>query len=465
MLDTNFQRGILAVIGCVLVQISVGELNLLGFLYPYFIAYFRIYNPGLKEEQMQMLPIYWLVAEVFSCPFGVFVFSKVGFKFTFLIFISYFCAIQWLSSYITNWYFFSILYGLSGGISQGALMVLPIYCCWRYFPISHKSRVSGIVISSYAVSPFFTSVIALWTINPNNERQTLVGGDGRHYFQESVAMNVPYFLRVFAVVCLAIGFLGILFIFDPLMKEEQKDAYQIAMTDKSERQNALKDQNTQENRAEAAENLNEQIQNITYISFNDIKTYFAQEKFLTVYITMILCILVPLMLNFCFKSLALEYLKNDAFVTMIGSVGALVNAASRIIVGLLFEKFGYYKVACFIVLIELTTTLGFIWYVRNKVSYVFAVCGFEASYGSLLGIYPLLSDRLFKKKGAIFYSYLISNMAIGSILSLNIYTFLKEKAGLFVPFLVISLATAAALPLILKIGVYEEKAIANDDDL
>ena len=236
MFETNFQRGILAVIGSILVDIAVGEINLLGFLYPYFVSYFRLHNPDVTMEDMRAIPTYWLLAQIYSCPLGIYTYTKIGFRNTYLLFVTSFCIVQWLSSYITNFKVFAFVYGISGGTSQGALLILPLYCCWRYFAAEHKPKISGMVLSAYALSPLFTSYLALFAINPDNARQTLQGSDGKLYFDESVASRVPGFFRMFGVVCLIVGYAGSFMIIEPLYHQGEVNhgdtsAYELAILD------------------------------------------------------------------------------------------------------------------------------------------------------------------------------------------------------------------------------------------
>ena len=130
MFETNFQRGIFSVIGSILVCISVGELNILGFLYPYFMAYFHSQGSNATMSTFTALPIIWVLTQTFSNPLGIYLQTKIGFRGTYLLFMTSFCLVQFMSSYITNVWVFVIVYGISGGISQGAMIILPIYCAW-----------------------------------------------------------------------------------------------------------------------------------------------------------------------------------------------------------------------------------------------------------------------------------------------------------------------------------------------
>ena len=163
------------------------------------------------------------------------------------------------------------------------------------------------------------------------------------------------------------------------------------------------------------------------------------------------------MMNFSFKSIGLASLKNDAYVTFVGSFGAAVNAIVRLFAGLAYQKFGYLKVGLVIFTLEVVTASLYLWAANNKFTYFIATCAFEITYGGQLGMYPLLSDTLFKKKGAMYYAYLFSSFTLSLLISLNGYTYLTTTFGQGFAFGAVAVVTLTALPFILRIGRLDEE--------
>jgi len=103
---------------------------------------------------------------------------------------------------------------------------LPLYCGWRYFPPEYKPRISGILLSAYALAPIFSSIVAKRIINPDNLSPSILYPDiepKAKYFPPAVADNIPKFFTVFGLGTLALGTLGILLITDPLPTCEEED--------------------------------------------------------------------------------------------------------------------------------------------------------------------------------------------------------------------------------------------------
>jgi len=363
---------------------------------------------------------------------------------------------HWVSSFIKNLTLFTIVYGFGGGTSQGALLIIPIYCCWRYFDAVHKPKVSGVVLSAYALAPLFTSYLAFYAINPNNAKQSVLGEDGLMYFDTDVAMRVPYFLRLFGTVCPIVGYIGTLFVLEPLraVKEEDEKLLEIGKDNKNSNtevrvQNILNQAAIKE---EKQKKLDDQIDNIAHVSLSEALSLFKKPTFISLYVIMIICYIFPHLMNFTFKSIGLQSLKNDAFVTFVGSLAAIMNAISRIIVGLSYQKLGYLPIGLTIVVIQVIISLTYLRTSHNKLTYLISTCAFELTYGGQAGLYPLLCDHLFKKKGGTYYAFLFSSFTVSVIISLNGYTFLNRWYGQWVPFIAVAIIALCSLPFIFRVG-------------
>ena len=66
------------------------------------------------------------------------------------------------------------------------------------------------------------------------------------------------------------------------------------------------------------------------------------------------------MMNFSFKTIGLAGLKNDAYVTFVGSCGAATNAVIRLVSAMAYEKFGYMRVGMAILALEIVTAIFYL---------------------------------------------------------------------------------------------------------
>lgn len=444
--NTNFKRGILAVCGNLLVDFAVGEYNLLGFLYPYFVTYFRLYDPSITMKSMATIPQLWLFAQMFSAPIGIYIYMRLGFKLTYCLFITWFAGAQIICSFIPNFTVFKVIYGLSGGFCQGALMILPLYCCWRYFDPKHKATVSGIILSAYAIAPIFTSVLALKICNPGNlQQETVVDSMDQDIkvFPDEVGQNVPQFLRYFGVFCWVMGMTGVSLIQEPIDDltyrrnsadhEEQEEAKESKFLDENQLVDKLPSQAVATKKVYIkTQSLSEGIQN------------FKDPNFLKVIMTMFFLNLFPHLMNFGFKTIGLLYLNDDSYVTSVGSMASVINAISRLGFGMQFFKTNFRIFILTIAFLTVFDCICFVPFSQFKATFFIVVAVFCMVYGGQLGSYPLVSDALFKEKGAVAYAFLLWGFNVSNIVVLFIYGALIDHIGWF--WLLVLISVLACIP-------------------
>lgn len=537
--EINKKKGYFAIVGCLMVDIAVGEFNLLSHLYPYIASYFRMKNPKIDQDNMNFIPMVWLLSMSLTSPIGIALFKKLGYRGSFTLFLSIFGFSQFISSFIEDYWIFIWVYSICGGIAQGGCIILPLYCGWRYFPASYKAKISGILLSAYALAPIPSSFVALYIINPHNK-----DADDDGYFPDDVAENVPDFFRVFAVGSFVFGMIGVFLITEPLpvsQKEEERlkmkklmkgkkkkkskkkkkrkgknadleenfiegkqkehfvktveieeglhieldegqvpqDPYRISTKEKiiqkartmkekfvekienlktnksdifeaenKERESEVarkkkakfgigrfsqsKKSESKQSRASSSKNSNKSGENTTNKlaeRVEMIKTkiqpfhkkdllIFKDKVFLNCYLILLIEYIFPHFGLFSFKKIGLENDRSDRFITLTGIVGSLFNAGSRLIIGLTYEKFGYAVSAYSIMFIEVTSSLIFYPAAKSDWSFMVSICWFYNTYGAQLGLYPLVTDTLFKSKGAFSYSILFSAFSLSSVVIL-----------------------------------------------
>ena len=88
--ELNIKKGYLAIIGCLMIDIAVGEFNLLSHLYPYIASYFRMKNSKIDQDDMNFIPMVWLLTMSVTSPIGIALFKKLGYKGSFMLFLTIF---------------------------------------------------------------------------------------------------------------------------------------------------------------------------------------------------------------------------------------------------------------------------------------------------------------------------------------------------------------------------------------
>jgi hypothetical protein len=239
--------------------------------------------------------------------------------------------------------------------------------------------------------------LAFYLINPKNLQQELVMVDGKegHFFPVEVAENVPKFLRWFGVACFLMGVTGVLLIFDPIEDED------LLLPGGSEGRSKIV---------------------IKTESLKDGVMRYADPTFRKLTATMLFSYVYPHVMNFGFKSIGLLYLNDDSFVTLCGSMSAIVNAISRFAFGHYFVKFGFKTLMQTIIGLIIFNACTFVWFSHYHWTYLIAVMMFVVTYGGQLGSFPLVSDKLWGDRGALAYAILLIGFDMSSVLGLLIYS-------------------------------------------
>ena len=73
-----------------------------------------------------------------------------------------------LSSLATKFWVFIVLYGVMSGIGMGISYLIPLVCCYEYFP-KRKGLITGIILGSYGLGSSIFNILATIIVNPNNE--------------------------------------------------------------------------------------------------------------------------------------------------------------------------------------------------------------------------------------------------------------------------------------------------------
>lgn len=433
----NQRLGYLALTGCTLITIALGEFNLLPHLYPYLTSHFHSKDPKINHSHMKYISILYLISQAASMPLNFIIFNKLGYRKLFLLSIVVFSFTQYVSSFIDNYWFFLIFFSLLAGFAKGGY-VFPLYCVWRYFPGDFKPFLSGVVLSSHALAAIPSSFLALWVINPDNKRPFLV--DGEEVFEAGVVQNVPVFLRFFAILVLFLGVIGVFLIKDPISEEydgvlggEEMKSSILGVFEKSHLSDESSDITQNLDNSDITQNLENKVDNkvnfgktiVKKLTREDFKI-FKNKDFQKIYLTMLINFSYPLFVFFTYKKIALKNGRSDREITTTGMISCLFNAFGRIISGVCLKKFGYKKVIFVLIFGQILSSLTFCLSTKFLGLYAVQICLFFFIFGGFLGVYPLVSDVLFKDLGAFSYSMLYSSFTISNAFILTFADFFQK---------------------------------------
>lgn len=215
---------------------------------------------------------------------------------------------------------FFIFYAGGFGIGKGFIYPAPLRATWSHLP-GRKGIVSGVIVSGLGLGAFLYGIIIQQIVNPNNlptEEYVLESGVVGYGFSSEVTDRVPMMLGALAAMFAAQVIIGIIMISD-FKKVE----------------------------AEVNEDDWEDVERVRLEKLAKkapvMKLVFSWE-FLELYILTLMQIFYGYFIMNSFKTYGAATIKNDAFLTVIGSVGALVNGVMRIFWSSLLDYFPFRRV-------------------------------------------------------------------------------------------------------------------------
>mmetsp|Transcript_18595 Transcript_18595/g.16473 ORF Transcript_18595/g.16473 Transcript_18595/m.16473 type:complete len:310 (+) Transcript_18595:572-1501(+) len=130
--------------------------------------------------------------------------------------------------------------------------------------------------------------------------------------------------------------------------------------------------------------------------------------------------------SFVFKNYGLENIPNDAFITTVGTIGAIMNGISRSFWGILVDKFPYKYVFGSLLLIQIVLGFTIQLVVSNKILYLIWIALSYFCLGGHFSMTPTVCAQLYgAKTGSRIYSlvffFLIPPGIIALVLSQSLY--------------------------------------------
>lgn len=317
--------------------------------------------------------------------------EKIGIKAHCYLFSFILCFCVFLSSFANSFWIFVLIYGIGFGLTSGLIYLIPLYNAYKYFP-QKKGLLTGIIMGGYGLGTFISSLLFLKMVNPNNEK---IENDG--YFSQNVADNFTSGVQVISyyfTVLLLVGCILLQEYKGPLLdasfdcesqkktqeainKNDEIRALAVSLVENPVSENGAKLDDNKDLREKLIDH--ESVRNeckatcVSLVAVNDskkqsevnnepFKNEISNEKNSLkpknvvdvlksrIFYLIIFMIYLSSGTGFYFASnfkgfgMTINELKDDALLTIIGSLSALCNGFGRIFWGLMMDKFNFKRV-------------------------------------------------------------------------------------------------------------------------
>ncbi|MHA1339148.1 MAG: OFA family MFS transporter [Promethearchaeota archaeon] len=430
----------IVVIGAVLIQLALGTIYCWGNLTTYLTSYIRITEPNVLYGDTIYIFAVGLMAFAITMIFSGQLQQKIGPMKVGMIGGVLVSLGVILSSFMTNLTGFLITYGVLFGVGIGFAYVCPIACAAKWFP-DKKGMINGIAVAGFGAGAFIFNKITTYIVNPTNIKATIVGTDGKLYFDPAspVVAKVPSLLILLGVIY-AIMIIGGSFTLKNPPEGWLPKGWTPPSITKDEEGKQLK---IDYNRSEAIK----------------------MPQFWMLWLMFILTAAAGLFTIGNYKTFgkAENTLITDKFLSDVGAWAALFNGLGRIVWGTLSDKIGYKKAMSIMFGVQAVFMFTLPLTPFNQYLFMLWVCLIYFCFGGNFSLYPTATADTFGAKylgpnyGIVFTAYGIAGVA-GALLASTIGGLIGFQ-GLFITMGILSIV-AIIIAFLLK----PPKAVAKKTD-
>eukprot|EP01084_Bolivina_argentea_P305228 527280_1 len=442
----------LCVFGAFLTQLSIGAVQYsFGNLLPYIASYLASKDGNSRQKYNYYVDnCAWIyVARTISFAFGSILsgssfMKKIGGKYTILIgdivmsgsvAITYFTTSSLIGMMVT--------YGMMTGLGSGISYVWVFSIAMEWFP-NNKDFIAGIVGSGYGLSALLFSVITTNIINPTNVKLNSHTG---FLNEDQVLDNVSSSFWKLALIYFGMQLIALLFINEipKTLKQMLSDDMNDDKSDIIMAQMSNKKMNEQTQLLQIEEKTEKlEIENKRWIdkcfSKYDLNVL-KQFKFWSLWLTLFFSQMSVVFFASQWKVFTNQvlHITDDKLLSFMGSFASIANAGGRAFFGYVRNNTTYIKTLSVMTICDgfLIMTWPFLGEIHDYVSNVtIVICAFVwlgGMYFFQIAIYNIMIGRVAEIYGfhkvVYYYSLLMTNQIISSIIAQLVVTSFKEAVG------------------------------------
>mmetsp|Transcript_7305 Transcript_7305/g.9755 ORF Transcript_7305/g.9755 Transcript_7305/m.9755 type:complete len:487 (-) Transcript_7305:93-1553(-) len=426
------------------IHLMLGTLYCWGNLTTYITSYLRCYQDDLTYADTLDIYISILGVQALTMWMGGMVEEQLGPGWTCFLGGVLLSGGVALSSYATTLAGFIFFYGVCFGLGLGMAYPAPLSCGYQWMP-RHKGMVSGFIVSGFGAGAFVFNQVSTKTANPMNADADVIGADGGSYYSEDVAANVPHMLRVLGLCYFGLTLLGSLLLRNP---PKNKEPDRISLLEAANLQQGklmvkmgsdgnLPRMRTRTYTFDGTEEMSKPKLPRVY-SINALRLLTAIDRkpkellkemqYYHLAICFMLTAIGGLFVAGTYKNFGELYIKNDEFLSMVGSVASICNAAGRLVLwGPIADRFGFQRAlliltSCLcVLLLTYNQTFQYPSWFMTWTSMIF-LC-----YGGNYVVYPLATAQLFGvEHSATNYGMVFVFTGIAAVITI---AYLEKAAG------------------------------------
>ncbi|KAH9498550.1 hypothetical protein Btru_007039 [Bulinus truncatus] len=432
-------RGLLVVVGGMLIHLSLGTLYTFGNLNPYITSFMRSYGSASSLTYTECTWVFALAAmgQGASMALGGLIEKRIGPKLTALlggwcmslgVMLTYFAIKQSFALTI-------ITYGAVFGFGIGIVYAIPLACSMRWFP-ERKGLVNGVVVAGFGGGAFIFNQVQTGFINPDNLKAEKDVNGEKYFDQASVLDQVPYVFLLLGGCYMGMQLIGSLLLCNPPSSEKllDSDNKNDGKADEFEDEDVESEVLYKRKVGAGKPNLDEEEKRIEEKSVpaDDVdeeevnlspSQMLRNKYFYFIWFIFLFNGQGSVFISTLYKAYGQTFISDDSFLALVGAFAAVFNALGRIMWGSIADRFSF-RVAMLIVCSAFTAlmlTLQLSEYGGKALFFIY-ICLLFGSFSGSFALLPTATAKCFGHKylsinyGLVFTSQIVT-APLGAFLS------------------------------------------------
>jgi len=340
---------VITVFGGFLLQFTIGGAQYsFGNLTTYLVSYMRFNgSPDMTYTHFLNVMLTWGLTQGITMPFSGFIISVLGNKVSMILGVSIFsagCALTNIAIQYDLW-LVSITYGCILACGHNIALIPTLTAGMNWFP-NHKGLVMGIIVSGYGCGSLFFNAVQTEIVNPNNVN--LVGEEEKEKYiiDMDVLNRVPNLLLILAAIYFSLGMLGAILVFHPssdlmekILRNDMSTENTIISTSLENVRNSAK----KDGKPISRSNENPMKEKLRIIRFvcTRLNKALRTKAFYLLWVNRLSNVMISDIITGLYKSFGTTFIKNDKFLSLVGTIASVFNCSGRILYGVIMDNSSY----------------------------------------------------------------------------------------------------------------------------
>ena len=300
-------RGVSALIGGFLIQLTLGSFYSFGNMMTYLTSYMRTHgSPDLTYADFIVVQSVWGMTQGIIMPLSGYISRVTGPRTAMLLGCAIFSGgaalTYWTLDYGLVWV--ATTYGFISALGQGIALIPTMTIGMRWFP-DNKGMAMGIVVGGFGGGAFIFNQIQTAILNPDN-----LSTDGEYFTDPELLERVPSLMLILGALYFSIQLVACLLVTEPKINSELLPRSEEEVLEDEKKDKILMDQ--------------VQDDGETFVTPREA---LRRGEFYKLWLTRFSVVLITQSVSGFYKAYGQTFIKDDHFLSFVGAVSSIFNCS------------------------------------------------------------------------------------------------------------------------------------------